>query len=134
VEPGFQALVILHFVLHADGLIVGLSASQHVIDDAGQFVRRGDDGFQSPEFCAHPPIEVSEIGLAAMTAVMRSAVAARFLTLGQSLSQEANAGAQAKRERSGPISADRVCGTSVGGTEVSNRLLPNPTITYATNP
>ena len=55
---------------------------------------------------------------------MRSAVAARFLTLrvltdstfppltrlsGQSPSQEVNAGALANRERSGPISDNRVC-------------------------
>ena len=54
---------------------------------------------------------------------MRSAVAARFLTLrvltdstfppltrlsGQSPSQDVNAGALPKRERSGPISANRV--------------------------
>ena len=34
-KPGFEALAILHFVLHADGLIVGLSGGHHVIDDAG---------------------------------------------------------------------------------------------------
>ena len=59
---------------------------------------------------------------------MRRAVAARFLTLrvltdsifpplirlsGQSPSQDVNAAALANRERSGPISAKRVCVVSV---------------------
>jgi len=43
-EPGFHTLAILHFVLRADGFIVGMPSGYHVIENARQFVRGGGDG------------------------------------------------------------------------------------------
>jgi len=65
-EPCFHTMAILHFVLRADGLIVGMPSRYHVIDDARQFVRRGRDCLGSTQFAAHPAIEVPEKRLAAM--------------------------------------------------------------------
>jgi hypothetical protein len=92
-------------------------------------VRRGVDGPGSAQFGAHPAIEVPEKRLAAMDRERGHAepgggsiLTLRVLTdktfpsltrlSEQSPSQEANSGPLGKREKSGPISAKRVCAVS----------------------
>ena len=57
-EFALQAPTVVLFLQLKDRLIVGLPGRQHVVDDARQFVGCGGDGFRSPEFSAHPAIEM----------------------------------------------------------------------------
>src|ERR1700730_13228681 len=106
-------------------------------DDARQFVGSGRDGFWSPEFGAHPAIEVPQIGLAVIERLRgqakcrgrsildlacfdRQHFPAADRLSGHSPSQDVKAGPLADRGGSGPISAKRVCvvGTCIPGTFV----------------
>ena len=53
-------------LLGKDGFIIGLTSSEHVVDDAGQFVCSGGDGLGCAEFAPHASEEVAEIGRAMM--------------------------------------------------------------------
>src|SRR5205814_7776211 len=72
-EPGFQTLPVLQLVLYADGLIVGLSGRQHVVDDARQFVRSSGDRFRGSQLSSHPAKVMPDVGLAAIEGLRRHA-------------------------------------------------------------
>jgi len=65
-EPGFEVLVVSHFVLGAKRFLIGLPRSQQVVNDARKFVCGSGDRFGSAEFCAHSAVVLTEGGVASM--------------------------------------------------------------------
>lgn len=138
-EPCLETLVVLQIVLCADALIIGLSGGEQVVDDAGEFVGDGGNGLRSSQLGAHASIVLAERRVATVQGLSGDAqrrggpvldhagfnekhLAPADAVVGTQ-AEPGKAEAFAKRERSGPISVNRVLavrgfrpGTSVRST------------------
>jgi hypothetical protein len=138
-EVGFQSNAMPCFTLSEGALLIRLPGSQQVVYYASELVSGEVIALSVPSL-ARMPVIVTQVGLASMQRLGshaqrhcrtifnhagsdRQNLTATDAVVGHSPNQEAKADALAKRDRSGPISANRTCtvsalspGTSVKST------------------
>lgn len=68
-KGSFAAEAVEFLLVGEDGGIIGAAVFDEVMQDAGEFMGRGGDGFRSTEPGFHPAEEVAEGGLAALEAL-----------------------------------------------------------------
>src|SRR5205085_1438744 len=59
-QPLLYALCVPLFVSSENALVICLTGSEEVINDAGEFVGSSSDGLWRAQFCAHASIELAD--------------------------------------------------------------------------